>query len=67
MTLDSALEKCGIFRHKAYGRHVLGYGFSDTESDLEFIMRAYQVFFDFEFIKGLTDDNKKQKITYQRV
>ena len=67
MTLDNILEKCGVFRHRQYGRHVLGHGYSDTESDLEFIMRAYQVFFDFEFIKDLTDDSKKQNTTYQGV
>jgi len=67
MNLDSALEKCGIFRHKQHSRHILGYGYSDAENDLELIMRTYRVFFDFEFIKGLTDDNKKQRITYQGV
>jgi hypothetical protein len=67
MNLDSVLEKWGVFRHKAMSRHPLGYGQADAESDIQLIMRAYQVFFDFEFIRDLTDDNKKQNSTYQRV
>ena len=67
MNLDSVLEKCGIFRHKATAHNKWGYGLSSQESDMELIYRAYKIFFDFEFIKDLTDDNKKQNTTYQRV